>query len=75
MAILYQIEISTGATLVAEGAHQGVVTLRIPGALSPVTIPANYLADASEAWSRLTTTTTWPPSCRSSSFQRARLRQ
>lgn len=27
----------------AEGAHEGLVTLRIPGALAPVTIPANYL--------------------------------
>ncbi len=28
-----------------EGAHQGMVTLRIPGALAPVTIPAHYLPD------------------------------
>lgn len=27
----------------AVGAHEGMVTLRIPGALAPVTIPANYL--------------------------------
>lgn len=25
------------------GSHEGMVTLRIPGALAPVTIPANYL--------------------------------
>lgn len=28
-----------------EGAHEGMVTLRVPGALAPVTIPANYLPD------------------------------
>lgn len=32
-----------------EGSHQGLVTLRIPGALAPVTIPANYLTDVDDA--------------------------
>ena len=29
-----------------EGSHQRMVTLRVPGAQAPVTIPANYLPDA-----------------------------
>ena len=28
-----------------EGSHDGLVTIRIPGALAPVTIPANFLPD------------------------------
>lgn len=31
-----------------EGSHEGMVTLRIPGALAPVTIPANYLTSAAD---------------------------
>ena len=28
-----------------EGSHEGLVTLRVPGALAPITIPANFLPD------------------------------
>ena len=32
-----------------EGGHHGMVTLRVPGALAPITIPANFLTDADDA--------------------------
>lgn len=44
------IRIEAEVTRVAEpeGAHQGYVTLRIPGAPAPVTIPASFLPNVDD---------------------------
>lgn len=41
------IRIEAEVTRVAEpeAGHQGMVTIRIPGATTPITIPASYLPD------------------------------